>query len=260
VNSSFFGLGHRVSSIRQAVVFLGRRAIRLAAISFGMVKSLTRDTPAQLYARYWKRSLTMACAARLCAPRIDADAEEAFAGGLLADIGMLVLAQVHGGGYVSLAIANEDTDALIGAEQDRYGFDHAAVTARLLEQWQLPEPLVEAAASHHRPHVSGPPLALLIHAANLFAEVLWTPGSPCMQSLQWVLAERFDSHVDDLVDLALATKQAVQESAAIFQVELAEQIDVDAVQREARRQFESTAIEATLDLDSLESVMDSAPE
>jgi HD-like signal output (HDOD) protein len=256
VNSSHFGLAHQVSSVQQAVAYLGRRALRLAVISFGMVKNLTSNAPGQLYGLYWKRSLTMACAARLCAQHIEADADEAFTGGLLADLGMLVLAQVHAEEYVRVAIDNADSDKLVESEQEYFGFDHAAVTARLLEQWQLPDELIEATASHHRWQRSGPPLTLLIYLSHLFSEILWTPMSPHMQAFQSLLAEQFDCDIDTLVDLALGCQQAVRESAEIFQVQLSGEIDIDAVQREARRQFESAALEATLDLDSLEAIFE----
>jgi HD-like signal output (HDOD) protein len=255
VNSSYYGLAQSVSSIQQAVVYLGPRALRLTVISFGIVKNLTRNAPGRLYSLYWRRSLTMACAARLCAKRSKADGDEAFVAGLLADLGMLLLAQAHTGEYVRLAIANQELGKLIEVEQSCYGFDHADVTARLLERWQLPEEIAQATANHHQLHRYGKPLTQLVYLANLFAEVLWTPRSPHMQALKILLSESIGCDTDALIDLALRCRQAVNESARFFRVHLAGTIDVDAVQRESRRQFETAAIDATLDLDSLEAVV-----
>ncbi len=256
VNSSHFGLAHQVSSIQQAVAYLGRRALRLAVISFGLVKNLTSDAPGELYSLYWRRSLTMACAARLCAKRIDVDADEAFTAGLLADLGMLVLAQVHADEYVRLANDHPDPEELVEAERACYGYDHAAVTARLLKKWHLPEELIEATSDHHRLQRSGSPLTQLVYVSHVFAEILWTPAGGHMKAFQALLAELFEIDIDGLLDLALDCQQAVNESAEIFQVKLAGEIDVDAVQDEARRQFESAAIMATLDLDSLEAAFE----
>ncbi len=254
VNSAHFGLGRQVSSIQQAVAFLGRRSLRLAVISFGIVQHLTRDMPKQLYDLYWRQSLTMASAARLCAQRIRTDADEAFTVGLMADLGMLLFAQVHGMEYVKLAMAATNSEDLISSERERFGYDHAAVTARLLDRWHLPDEIVQAAHGHHRLHDQPSLLSQVACVANLFAEALWTPESPHMQLLKEMLADEFDCGVDDLLDLALACRSAVIESTEIFQVQLVGDIDIEAVQLEARRLFEDVALEAAVDLDSVESM------
>ncbi len=60
VNSSYFGLARHVGSLQHAVTFLGSRSLRLAVLSFGLLKQLVRDTPARVYQDFWRRSLTMA--------------------------------------------------------------------------------------------------------------------------------------------------------------------------------------------------------
>ena len=96
---------------------------------------------------------------------------------------------------------------------------------------------------------------MLIQMANLMADVLWTPESGSLQPLQTMLSEHFSYGTDDFIELALACKQSVQDSAELFQIQLTEQIDIEALRREAHRQFETAAFAATLDLDSLEAVV-----
>ena len=101
VNSSYFGLARNVASLQHAVTYLGSRSLRLAVLSFGLLKQLAEDTPAQVYQDYWRRSLTMASvASRLAANNPELAADEAYSAGLLSDVGMLLLAQLETKSYV----------------------------------------------------------------------------------------------------------------------------------------------------------------
>ncbi len=249
VNSARFGLLYKVAGIRQAVSYLGSRVLRLTALSFGLVRHLTRNQPGRLYEFYWKRSLTMACAARLCAKRIGEDQDEAFTAGLLSDLGMLVLAQFHGNHYADMAVAVDDSEQLVSAEQEQFGFDHATVTARLLQKWDLPSAIVEATGEHHQHSHSAAPLTRLLRVASLLTDALWSPQSARMQVLTELLADEFDCDMDDLIDLALACRSDVREAEDIFGVRLSSDIDIDMVQSEARRQLETATLDAMLELD-----------
>ena len=57
--------------------------------------------------------------------------DEAFTAALLADLGMLILAQVDPDNYVPMVADAESSDQLVEREVARYGFDHAAVTGRV---------------------------------------------------------------------------------------------------------------------------------
>lgn len=256
VNSSRFGLRYRITSLRQAVSYLGSRVLRLMALGFGLVQHLTENRPGELYQLYWKRSLTMAGAARICAERIGEDADEAFTAGLLSDIGMLVLAQSSGHDYANMALTAANSESLIEAEQQQFGFDHAEVTARLLRTWNLPSSFVEAAELHHRSDGCYEPLTQIVRASSLLADALWWPQSTRMESLTNLLAEEFDCDVDDLIDLALACQGAVQEAAEVFGVRLPAEIDIALVESEARSQLQMITLDAMFELDGVDSAAD----
>ena len=55
----------------------------------------------------------------------------------------------------ALMIAAGDEAILAQQEAERLGFDHAEVSARLLERWKLPESTCEAIRYHHCPTASG---------------------------------------------------------------------------------------------------------
>ena len=255
VNSSYYGLSQEVTSLQHALAYLGRRSLRLTVLSFGLVKSFVSGAPAQFHQAYWKRSLTMAAAARTCAEMAgELDADSAFAAGLLADLGMLAVAQLETDVYMQLPAESDHLVELVEWEREALGFDHMAVTQRLLSRWQLPESLIEAVANHHTYLPGAPRLNQLLITANLLSEVLWTPNSPYMQPLQLILSRQFDLDVDDLITLSLRCKETVNKSIEIFSVQLDDHIDLEAIEQQARQQIELASLDTTSDQAILEAI------
>ncbi|MHB8972300.1 MAG: HDOD domain-containing protein [Pirellulaceae bacterium] len=255
VNSSYFGLTRHVGSLPHAVTFLGSRSLRLAVLSFGLLKQLVRDTPARVYQDFWRRSLTMASVgSRLAARRTSSAGEEAYSAGLLADIGLLVLAQVDTKGYVKLYERVGHSQLLIESERERYGFHHGQLGARLLNRWNLPVALTEAVSEHHVCPETDRPLALITHIADVLADALWTPESPRVNEARALLATHFGLDLDGFITLAVECKSTIQENAQVYQVELTSEIDCDALLKQARHQYMDAAMEAAIDWDSLAAV------
>ena len=77
-----------------------------------------------------------------------------------------------------------------------------------------------------------------------------------MQPLQLILGSRLNMDVDDLITLAVETKDAVNKSMEIFDVQLEGNIDLGAIEQQAREQYEIAALDSAADLDSVESFAD----
>jgi HD-like signal output (HDOD) protein len=260
VNSSYFGLANEVSSIQHAVTYVGRRTLRLAVLSFGLVDRLMEGTPASLFEDYWRRALTMACAARRCMKGVEEDDDAVYCAGLFADLGVLVLAQVEPSRYPPIYLDCPHGSDLVDAERDTFGFDHPTVTARLLSRWKFPEDVVEATANHESHSHSRSILGQAVYGASLLAEALWSPGiwkpaSIEMTNLRRVLRDEFDIDVDGLISLAEYCRREFRESAELFRVNVTGDIDVEAIRREAKQLFTDAAMEAVIYVDSLESLM-----
>jgi len=246
VNSSYYSL---------PIAYLGHRSLRLTVLGFGLTKALAHGCPKAIHQLYWRRSLTLAVAARKLAlrkadPAVSPDA--AFAAGLLADLGMLVLAQLETEKYLPVCEADDHIVTQLVMEREIFGFTHVEVGTRLMQGWALPVELIEAVSHHHKSPVDAQPLSHVLKAANLLAEVLWTADSPHMRLLLPLLKTRFDLGVDDLIALATECKRSVEESVTIFQVRLDDEIDVEALQREAHSLYEAAVFELSADMDSLE--------
>ena len=243
VNSSHFGLANKVSGVQHAVTYLGRRTLRIAVLSFGLVDRLMEATPAVLFEVYWRRALTMACAARLCAKGVNEDEDTAYCAGLFADLGVLVFAQTDPSGYPSLYLNHLHSIDLIDAEREVFGYDHAAVTARLLSRWKFPANIVDAVADYQSYRPGRDILVQSIHAASLLAELLWTSDSQQLPALQCVLRDEFDREIDDLISLAYHCETEFLESAELFHIDVPGGINVETIRRDAQRLLTDTAVE-----------------
>ncbi len=152
INSPMFSLAREVTTVRQAVMWLGVQSVRTLALSFSLVKGLKSSGKGGFdHERYWKRSIISAVAAGELAKHLDcAQWEEAFLGALLQDIGMLTLKAALGTEYDE--VYNEsagDHLALTELEAQRWGADHSAGGAWLATKWNLPNVLHQAMAHSH---------------------------------------------------------------------------------------------------------------
>jgi len=136
VNSSFFGLARRITAIDAAVAYLGVTTLRALVLS-SEAFSLFRP-PAAVGLDLAGLAARSVATARAAAARAATDhRDDAFAAGLLCDLGLVVLA----------ARAPE----LFGCDEGVLGVSHSEAGAYLLGLWGLPTTVVDAVASHHLP-------------------------------------------------------------------------------------------------------------
>lgn len=167
VNSAFFGARAPVTSILDAVRYLGTDVLSGLLLGAQIFAAFDRSgAPSFSIERLRDRSLHAASVARrLAAP---AEREAVYASTLLCDIGQLVMncaAPVRFEGV--LAAARATATPQHASERQEFGVSHAEVGAHLLGLWGLPFPLMEAVAFHHRPAAAaGAPSATLalVHA------------------------------------------------------------------------------------------------
>lgn len=169
-------LEQRIADPLLAVSRLGRENIRslvLARSFFDQVGPLgTRTLDLE---HVWSHSVGVASGARIISTMEGAtgpEADQAFAAGLLHDVGILVLASRFGPRYeevVQGAIAEHVEVEEV--EQRMFGTTHAEVGACLLAGWGLPEGVVAATGWHHNPSWSGETTfgsLTAVHSADVF--------------------------------------------------------------------------------------------
>ena len=173
-NSAFFGISHKVFSVEEAVQMLGVGVIHSLALAVPLFTAFDRKKcPSFHIDQVWEHSAMVAALARkIYHEHLDDShrAEQAFAAGILHDIGKLILAEKLPEQYEAiLAESKNKKEELFKVERRHLNATHAEVGAYLLALWGLPVPLVEAVACHHSPcrcHTNTLCLAGVIHIAD----------------------------------------------------------------------------------------------
>ena len=153
-NSAFYGLPRQVASISSAVTLLGHKTLRNLALTATMSKAIAKPVSGYGLPRgeLFRHSLAVARAAHQISRQTNqGNPDEAYAAGLLHDIGKLILddhVESNIGEIAALAI--NDSVSFATAERQLLGMDHAEVGAILTEQWELPEFITNAIRRHHR--------------------------------------------------------------------------------------------------------------
>lgn len=173
VNSAYFGLARRITSIEQAASYLGLQLVKSLALT-AHVFGATAPTPAGFRIEHLQRTAlsTARVAARLAAK---GDAEDAFAAGVMCDVGQMVLASALPDQFaLALTSAVAEGRPLHEVEPAAYGVTHADVGAYLLGVWGLPLQVVEAVAYHHAPSAAPPESRDLVRSVHVAgALVAW---------------------------------------------------------------------------------------
>jgi two-component system, cell cycle response regulator len=181
-NSPLFGVTRQVSTLKQAISLLGVKRIRELVLVRYLVQK-TEEMPSDKIDinYYWRLSLTTAI---LTSKFVDAIApqhrDEAFMGGLLADVGVIVLSRALPQQYAPIAAKYQphESEEWISGECELIGVTHGEVTAMVLEQWNLPQTLVQAVRYHHclpadiPTDCKGAILARIINGSGSIAKVL----------------------------------------------------------------------------------------
>ncbi|GFK93564.1 hypothetical protein NNJEOMEG_01398 [Fundidesulfovibrio magnetotacticus] len=154
-NSSFFGGGVQVSTVRDALFRLGTRRVVQLVIASGVAPNARSAVVGYGLeeGELLRQAIAVGVAAELLAAELDLRApDHTFTSGLLCNIGKKVL-----GGFLEvdagpiLAMAAREHVPFEQAEREVLGIDHAELGAELLSRWSLPPSIVECVRWHLDP-------------------------------------------------------------------------------------------------------------
>lgn len=174
-----------VTSVSNAVFYLGRNAVHRMALSIAFGEALSPALPAYAMesADLWRHALLTAFVTQEVLEQSNLQSYEpsaAYTCGLLHDIGKVVLSRVMDASHRQKLQALLDTGSIefLEAERQVIGVDHAEVGGALLAKWGLPQLIVEAVQHHHAPKLKPrPQLSSVVHVADLLAhQTGYSPG------------------------------------------------------------------------------------
>jgi putative nucleotidyltransferase with HDIG domain len=173
VNSAFYGFKSRVSNIKNAVVLLGFNAVRNAIVSVSIINALPKSLLFQDFEmnEFWKHSLAVAVTSKNIAQRAGLESpDNCFVGGLLHDVGKVILAQYFQDLFVKVwSHMQQKCVSFHQAELNELPVDHAKIGAYLAGRWALPQGLIDGLRWHHefQPDIPNAKFVMIIYLANI---------------------------------------------------------------------------------------------
>jgi diguanylate cyclase (GGDEF)-like protein len=255
-NSAVYRRRSDAVTVTDAAARLGLRSLGVIALGFSLVRDLPTsgrlaglDLPA-----YWRRSITVAVAARRfamrCVPQL---AQEAFVVGLFSHVGRLVLAQYATGLYEQVVVDGRGWPSTT-FERERLGFSSTEIAAALLRSWDLPPSMVDSVEQlEDRPATLGEvDLCTVVRAAMAADSVLSDPGDgEALRSLD-AFAAAVVGNDHGAEDLLAGLAGELAEAHEIFELGDATHLDVDLLLEESRHLLVAASLRLAEDLETRE--------
>lgn len=149
VNSAFFGLHSKATSVHQALTLLGLRNVKEIVTGL-LLRNLLSVGNSKAMEHFWDISAGIAqTASMLAKPLAGLDREDAYTFALFRDCGiplMLKRFPEYDRFYSNAVSAGQ---SFTDAENSRFGIDHARIGAHLARTWSLPEDTCHAISISH---------------------------------------------------------------------------------------------------------------
>lgn len=154
-NSSYFGSQHKISTINDAVMYLGQknllRAIQTAGISKYYKKGASGyfDKATDL----WEHSVAVALMSQILSRKITGEEDTTlYTAALLHDVGKIIMGEFVREEMQRISMLVEYRKmSFLEAEEEVLGINHADLGGRIAQHWNFPIEIRDAVAFHHRP-------------------------------------------------------------------------------------------------------------
>jgi len=191
VNSSFYSLLNKVTSIEHAMVILGFNEVKSVVLGFSIRKFFKDRQDTQFDRnRFWKHSIVCSNVAKMLGKQFNiVDDGSFFLSGLIHDIGKLVIDQYFHEEFKQIIDhINENGSSFSTAEKEILGVTHYQVAAKLLQQWNFPKKVIMQTFYHHAPwsdknYTTG---SVLVYLANILTKLC---GYTCLEHEQVITIE-----------------------------------------------------------------------
>jgi HD-like signal output (HDOD) protein len=144
-NSAYYGLPRKVTSVKEAITFLGFKAIRQLAMTVGVFDLFIgkNDRDSLRRRSWWRQSVDTAVCAKYLASRTKAlPIDEAYSAGLFHIMGKNLLDRFGEQSYEKVELLEEHGVDVVRAELAVYKCDHVSLAVAAAQKWGFPEELV----------------------------------------------------------------------------------------------------------------------
>lgn len=225
INSAYYGLPQKITSVSQSVVYLGINTVKNLALGFAAVGILPRMNSAGFdIQRYLLHSLVVAGVARQLATQSakgEVDPGDCYIAGLLHDFGKVVFAQFLAAEFrEALVNAVEQSVPLHEAEKAIIGVDHGFVGALLAKRWAFPEHLVDCIRDHHNPLAEPTAMMDCLRVADQVVRLraIGDSGNPWRETEAHAAQQRFGDDLEATVARLVSLDKTVDDAMVFAQV------------------------------------------
>jgi len=155
INSVYYGLGQKVTSMVRAIIMLGINTVKNLALSTAVLGTMpaNKDIQGINMEGFWRHSFCVGVTAKLIAKKTSVDPqqiEEHFTAGLLHDIGKVSFNAILAGDYLKIVSdAERNKIPLYKAEEKNLNFNHCTSGEMIVKAWNLNGPVADAIIYHH---------------------------------------------------------------------------------------------------------------
>ena len=149
VNSAFYGLRTKASSVSQALALLGMRNVERLVTGL-LLREAFSGAASRTMEDFWESSSSIALITAWLARKLKiVNHEDAYTFSLFRDCGMAALIANFKDYRPALYAAAADLELMLATEENQYGMNHAALGYRMAKNWSLPETTCDAVLYHH---------------------------------------------------------------------------------------------------------------
>jgi HD-like signal output (HDOD) protein len=150
VNSPFYGLSNKISSIEQAVALLGMNSV-VNIVNGISIKSSMGDDTIKALTRFWDTAMDIAMTSATLAKQVGYNyPDNAYALGLFHNVGVpLLLSRYDNYMGIMEESYSGHSNRIIDFENQNLNTNHAVLGYYTAKSWNLPPILCEIIASHH---------------------------------------------------------------------------------------------------------------
>ncbi len=171
-NSSFFAKHREITNLREAIVFLGFRALRNLVLTTTLIGTFRWKNKTINPRRFWEHSFAVGVVSNDIASRLKyKDPDNAYLAGLVHDLGIVLISQYLPDAMDRiLALLEAQKTSLQYAEKRVLGLDHTAFGGWLAGKWNFSAELRDVMLWHHDPNTetADPELASIVSLADMF--------------------------------------------------------------------------------------------
>lgn len=155
VNSPFYSLTRKFTTISESVAYIGLDSLRSIIYSAAVSNLLKISLPTYGYKReqLWKHSYSTAIFSKYIGLKIglkEKIAEELFVGGLIHDIGKIVIGFLAKKENIIITNISSNVNHL-DLERKNFYFNHAEIGGMVADKWRLPDIHKDIITKHHSP-------------------------------------------------------------------------------------------------------------